>query len=116
MEVGKDFSYTKEYTLKNDSYYNLTYDEDKNRFYIFRGLGIAPVNEDGTLALADDRPIILYIVDANNFSVIKKLYCGPQGKYSWYSQPQIYKSKLYLVRQKGDSRKDPVKIDIYDIP
>lgn len=116
MSTGQNFSYTNEYALMNDSYINLVYDKEKKRFYIFRGLGIAPVNKDGLLALYVDRPVILYVIDANNFSVIKKLYCGVHGKYSWYSRPQIYKSKLYMLRQKGERKKDPVKIDIYDIP
>jgi hypothetical protein len=115
-EKLKDFSYTTEQEIKNDCYMPFAYDAERKRYYIFRGLGIAPVNEDGSLALYDDKPLILYVVDAATNSVIKKLNFGLTGKYSWYCRPVIYKNKMYMIRKKGHKRDEPIKIDVYEIP
>ncbi len=114
-DIAMNFSYTQEYELKNDDYSGLSFDKDKKRFYLFRRLAIPPVMKDGLLATYEDHPVILYIIDAANFSVIRKLYCGLSGEY-WYNRPVIYKSKLFLTRSGANRKGAPAIIDAYDIP
>jgi hypothetical protein len=110
-----DFTYTKEYGVKNDGYNGLVYDKNKKRYYLFRNKGIPTPQSDGSLALYEDKPVYLYVIDGLTFKVIKKVYCGLEGKY-WYSKPFIRNSQLFLTRRVEDKKGSPVKIDIYDIP
>jgi hypothetical protein len=110
-----DFTYIKEYGVKNDTYNGLTFDKTKKRYYLFRNKGIPTMQSDGGLALYEDKPVYLYVIDGLTFKVIKKIYCGLEGKY-WYSKPFIRNSQLFLTRRVEDKKGAPIKIDIYDIP
>lgn len=115
LNKNNDFTYSKAYVIKNDDYNGFVYDKKKKRYYLFRNIGIPTSYSDGSLALYEDKPVVLYVIDGSTFKVIRKIYCGLGGKY-WYYKPFIENSRLFLTRRVDDKKGAPVKIDIYEIP
>lgn len=115
--IGKenDYSSTNKYEIENDSYNGFVYDTEKKRYYLFQSLGIPSTRDDGTLALYEDKPKVLYVIDGATYKVVKEIQCGVEGSY-WYYKPIIWNGKLLLTRRVENKKGAPIKIDIYDIP
>jgi hypothetical protein len=113
MSRISDFSYSREYEIKNSSYLLLLHDYKEKESAIFQMLPIDDKKQDENLFLYVDKPVVVNVMDSA-FNVYKKVYFKDHSKF-FLEFSCFYNSKLYALERYTGTSRSSIKVYVYKI-